>query len=51
MSDFRLLAIHAHPDDESSKGAATTARYAADVAHAITAPGEAARAFLIVKSD
>lgn len=25
---FRLLAIHAHPDDESSKGAATMARYA-----------------------
>lgn len=30
MSGFRLLAIHAHPDDESSKGAATTARYAAE---------------------
>lgn len=27
---FRLLAVHAHPDDESSKGAATMARYAAD---------------------
>lgn len=26
---MRLLAIHAHPDDESSKGAATTAKYAA----------------------
>jgi mycothiol S-conjugate amidase len=26
---FRLLAVHAHPDDESSKGAATTARYVA----------------------
>lgn len=25
----RLLAVHAHPDDESSKGAATYARYAA----------------------
>jgi mycothiol S-conjugate amidase len=25
-----LLALHAHPDDESSKGAATVARYAAD---------------------
>jgi mycothiol S-conjugate amidase len=24
----RLLTVHAHPDDESSKGAATTARYA-----------------------
>lgn len=30
MSGFRLLAIHAHPDDEASKGAATTARYAAE---------------------
>ena len=27
---FRLLAIHAHPDDEASKGAATMARYAAE---------------------
>ncbi|WP_051476873.1 mycothiol conjugate amidase Mca [Arthrobacter sp. Br18] len=26
---FRLLAVHAHPDDESSKGSATMARYAA----------------------
>lgn len=25
--DLRLLAVHAHPDDESSKGAATTALY------------------------
>lgn len=25
-----MLAIHAHPDDESSKGAATTAKYAAE---------------------
>jgi len=25
---FRLMAVHAHPDDESSKGAATMARYA-----------------------
>ena len=29
MSELRLMAVHAHPDDESSKGAATTARYAA----------------------
>ncbi|NMN96767.1 mycothiol conjugate amidase Mca [Antrihabitans stalactiti] len=28
MSGFRLMAVHAHPDDESSKGAATMARYA-----------------------
>ena len=26
----RLMAVHAHPDDESSKGAATIARYAAE---------------------
>ncbi|HWS57554.1 MAG TPA: mycothiol conjugate amidase Mca [Actinotalea sp.] len=25
-----MMAVHAHPDDESSKGAATTARYAAE---------------------
>ena len=27
MSELRLMAVHAHPDDESSKGAATLARY------------------------
>ena len=26
---LRLLAVHAHPDDEASKGAATSAKYAA----------------------
>src|SRR5690606_31625341 len=26
----RLMAVHAHPDDESSKGAATTAKYVAE---------------------
>ncbi|MBM7457799.1 mycothiol S-conjugate amidase [Rhodococcus coprophilus] len=30
MSGLRLMAVHAHPDDESSKGAATMARYAAE---------------------
>ena len=30
MSGLRLMAIHAHPDDESSKGAATMAKYAAE---------------------
>ena len=32
MSDeqLRLMCVHAHPDDESSKGAATMARYAAE---------------------
>jgi mycothiol S-conjugate amidase len=28
--DLRLLAVHAHPDDESSKGAASMARYVAE---------------------
>jgi mycothiol S-conjugate amidase len=27
VSELRLMAVHAHPDDESSKGAATLARY------------------------
>lgn len=27
---LRLLAVHAHPDDEASKGAATTAKYVAE---------------------
>lgn len=30
MERYRLLALHAHPDDEASKGAATLARYAAE---------------------
>jgi len=30
VTELRLMAIHAHPDDESSKGAATVARYAAE---------------------
>lgn len=29
-SDLRLMAVHAHPDDEASKGAATTAKYRAE---------------------
>ena len=28
--ELRLMAVHAHPDDESSKGAATMVRYVAD---------------------
>ena len=27
VTELRLMAVHAHPDDESSKGAATLARY------------------------
>lgn len=31
MTDpLRLLCVHAHPDDEASKGAATVAKYAAE---------------------
>lgn len=38
---LRLMAVHAHPDDEASKGAATTARYAAEGAEVmvVTATG------------
>jgi mycothiol S-conjugate amidase len=32
---LRLMAIHAHPDDESSKGAGTLARYAAEGAEVL----------------
>src|SRR4051812_21451581 len=34
---LRLLAVHAHPDDESSKGAATMARYVAEGARVLVA--------------
>lgn len=34
---LRLLAVHAHPDDESSKGAATYAYYASRGAHVMVA--------------
>ena len=33
--ELRLLAVHAHPDDESSKGAATMARYVAEGARVL----------------
>ena len=33
-ADLRLLSIHAHPDDEASKGAATVAKYVAEGAEA-----------------
>ena len=32
---LRLMAVHAHPDDESSKGAATMARYVAEGVHVL----------------
>jgi mycothiol S-conjugate amidase len=34
---LRLMAVHAHPDDESSKGAATMARYVAEGAEVLVA--------------
>ena len=34
---FRILAIHAHPDDESSKGAGTMIRYVAEGARVLVA--------------
>jgi mycothiol S-conjugate amidase len=38
---LRLMNVHAHPDDESSKGAATTARYVAEGVdvHVVTCTG------------
>ena len=35
MEALRLMAVHAHPDDESSKGGATTARYVHDGAEVL----------------
>ena len=36
MADrWRLMAVHAHPDDESSKGAATMAKYVAEGAEVL----------------
>ena len=29
-AELRLLSVHAHPDDEASKGAATVGRYVAE---------------------
>ncbi|WP_051208395.1 mycothiol conjugate amidase Mca [Propionicicella superfundia] len=34
---FRLLHVHAHPDDESSKGAATTAKYVSEGVRVVVA--------------
>ena len=42
---LRLMAVHAHPDDESSKGAATMAKYVAEGAEVlvVTCTGRRAR--------
>jgi mycothiol S-conjugate amidase len=41
IEQLRMMAVHAHPDDESSKGAATMARYVAEGAdvHVVTLTG------------
>ena len=38
---YRLMHVHAHPDDESSKGAASTAKYVAEGVdvHVVTCTG------------
>ncbi|MEZ5098135.1 MAG: mycothiol conjugate amidase Mca [Nocardioides sp.] len=50
---FRLLHVHAHPDDESSKGAATTARYVAEGGdvHVVTCTGGERGSILNPKMD
>jgi mycothiol S-conjugate amidase len=53
QSRLRLMHVHAHPDDESSKGAATTARYVAqgvDV-HVVTCTGGERGSVLNPKMD
>ena len=35
---LRLMAVHAHPDDESSKGAATMAKYVAEGVDVVVFP-------------
>src|ERR1700733_6620951 len=37
QTQLRLMAVHAHPDDESSKGAATMARYVREGAQVLVA--------------
>jgi mycothiol S-conjugate amidase len=35
QADLRVLSVHAHPDDEASKGAATMARYGSEGVHTV----------------
>ena len=35
LDPLRILTVHAHPDDEASKGAATLAKYSAEGAHTV----------------
>ncbi len=50
---LRLMHVHAHPDDESSKGAASTARYVSEGAevHVVTCTGGERGAILNPKMD
>jgi mycothiol S-conjugate amidase len=50
---LRLMHVHAHPDDESSKGAATTAKYVADGVdvHVVTCTGGERGSVLNPKMD
>ncbi|WP_028659526.1 mycothiol conjugate amidase Mca [Nocardioides insulae] len=50
---FRLMHVHAHPDDESSKGAASTARYVAEGVdvHVVTCTGGERGSVLNPKMD
>src|SRR4029450_13320316 len=50
---LRLMAVHAHPDDESSKGAATMARYVAEGVdvHVVTCTGGERGSILNPKMD
>jgi mycothiol S-conjugate amidase len=52
-SPLRLLHVHAHPDDESSKGAATTAKYVAEGVdvHVVTCTGGERGSVLNPKMD
>jgi mycothiol S-conjugate amidase len=52
-SRLRLMHVHAHPDDESSKGAATTAKYVAEGAdvHVVTCTGGERGSVLNPKMD
>ncbi|MGN6782006.1 MAG: mycothiol conjugate amidase Mca [Marmoricola sp.] len=52
-SGLRLMHVHAHPDDESSKGAATTARYVAEGVdvHVVTCTGGERGSILNPKMD
>ena len=50
---FRLMHVHAHPDDESSKGAATTAKYVTEGVdvHVVTCTGGERGSVLNPKMD